>query len=84
MIENSKKRDKLFQVPKEEEPPVSTVSNVSNAPSPKQLPIMPQIPLLSFNNHNKHQSPSEAVSMIEERKEKSLDRSFNDKMEKNT
>lgn len=59
MIENSKKRDRLFQAPKEEEPPASI------APSPKQMPLMPQIPLLSFNNHSKHPSPSEAVSMIE-------------------
>lgn len=52
MIQNSKKRDKLFHVPKEEEPPGSS------APSPKLAPLMPQIPLLSFNNHTKHPSPS--------------------------
>ncbi len=84
MIENSRKKEKLFEVKKEEsEPPSSpplVQAQISSSLNPNPRHSLPHVPSLAF----RQASPSEIVSIIEERREQSGDASLNDKNEKNT
>ena len=75
LIQSSSKKSRLFQ-PKREEP--ASPPQLTQPPNLQTDPLL-HIPPITFPNA-KPASPNQSVSAISERKDRSMEKSLNDKM----